>query len=95
MSSWRSSDIDHDDEVLFIKAYSLKRTTIQGAAHPKPDAEATVGDVTGSGEAGAEADTSDEKSEGHEESLQGGSGQEHVTIHAIDEKKRNDESENV
>ena len=81
-----------DYVVLFIKAYSLERTTIQGTAHAKPDEEATVGDATASGGAGADAgaDATDEKSEGH--SLQGGPGEEHtaIDVQVIDEKKRTD-----
>lgn len=55
--------------VLFIKAYSLKRMTIQ--APPRADTEAAVGEgrsPTGV-PAEAEADISDEKSEGHEATL--------------------------
>jgi hypothetical protein len=59
---------DHDDEVLFLKAYSLKQTTIQGGAHAKPDQEMAAGHTTVSGS----SDVSDERLEGHEQSLQGG-----------------------
>ncbi|KAH9066301.1 MFS general substrate transporter [Lactarius vividus] len=88
---------DHGDKVLFIKAYSLKRTTIQGAARAKPDQETVAGDATASGRAVARveaaADVSDERSEeslrrGHEE-------QDHATIDVIDEKKHTDRSEKV
>jgi hypothetical protein len=87
------------DEVLFIKVYSLKRNTIQGGAHSKPDEEMAAGEATTaveattSGGAGAGADASDEKSEGHEESLQGGPGEQEYA--AIDQEKRTDESEKV
>ncbi len=90
---------DHDVEVLFIKAYSLKRTTIQGGAHTKPDQEIATGDTTASGSAGegVEEGALDVKSEGHEQSLQGGPGKrdEHAAIDVIDEKKRIDGSEKV
>lgn len=87
--------------VLFIKAYSLKRTTIQGAAHAKPDQEMAAGDATAPGRAAAgveeaAADVSDETSEEHKQSLQGGHGeQDHATIDVINEKKRTDGSEKV
>ncbi len=91
---------DDDDEVLFIKAYSLKRTTIQGGAHTKPDQEMATGDTTASGSAGERAeegaDASDVKSEGHEQSLQGGAReQEHAAINGIDEKQHTNGSEKV
>lgn len=56
-------------KVLFIKAYSLKRITVQ--AHTRADTEAAVGEgipPTGAS-AEAEADISDEKSERHEATL--------------------------
>src|SRR6266702_2300927 len=67
----------HDDEVLFIKAYSLKRTTIRGGAHAKPDQEVATGDTTAGAGTGTDAwaDASDEKSDGDEQSLQGGPGE--------------------
>jgi hypothetical protein len=40
---------DHD-EVLFIKAYSLQRTTIQGGAHATPDKGIATGDKTATGD---------------------------------------------
>ncbi len=91
---------EHDVEVLFIKAYSLKRTTIQGGAHTKPDQEMATGDTTALGSAGegAEegADASDVKSEGHEQSLQGGAReQEHEAINGIDKKQCTDGSKKV
>ncbi|KAI9454976.1 MFS general substrate transporter, partial [Lactarius psammicola] len=80
--------------VLFIKAYSLKRTTIQGGAHAKADQEMAAGETTASGSVGADA--SDEKSDGHEQSLQGGVDEQgHTTINGIDEKRRTDGSEKV
>ena len=88
----RHSDRRHDDVVLFMKAYSLKRTTIQQPdAHAKqPDEEAAAaGDTEGTG-LGSGAGTSDEKSEGHEQTVQ-----EHSANDLIDEKKRTDESEKV
>jgi hypothetical protein len=82
--------------VLFIKAYSLKRTTIQSAAHAKPDEEMTAGDARASGGAGAGTDSTDEKSVGHEESMEAGSGeQEHATADVTDERLGADGSENV
>ncbi|KAH9071142.1 MFS general substrate transporter [Lactarius deliciosus] len=86
--------------VLFMKAYSLKRTTIQGAAHAKPDQEMAAGDATASGRAAAgveaAADVSDERSEENKQSLQGGhEEQDHATIDVINEKERNDGSEKV
>ena len=79
-----------------MKAYSLKRTTIQQPdAHAKqPDEEAAaVGDAEGTG-LGSGAGASDEKSEEHEQTLQGEVGvQEHSANDLIDEKKRTDESE--
>ena len=84
-----------NDVVLFIKAYSLKRTTIQGTAHAKPDEEATVGDATASGGAGAGADATDENSDGHKASLKGGPGEQDHVADVIDEKKRTDGSEKV
>jgi MFS family permease len=57
--------------VLFIKAYSLKRMTIQ--AHARTDTEAAAGEgippTEAPAEAEAEADISDEKSERHEATL--------------------------
>lgn len=38
---------DLHDEVLFIKAYSLKRNTILGGAQAKPDEEMIAGDLAG------------------------------------------------
>jgi len=85
--------------VLFIKAYSLKRNTIQVGAHAKPDEETTAGDATASGGTGAAAaadDAPDEKSEGREELLPGRPGeQEHTAIEVIDQRKHSDESEKV
>ncbi|KAH9030951.1 MFS general substrate transporter [Lactarius hengduanensis] len=87
--------------VLFMKAYSLKRTTIQGAAHAKPDQEMAAGDATAPGRAAAgveeaAADVSDERSEENKQSLQGGHGeQDHAAIDVINEKKRTDGSEKV
>ncbi|KAI9446101.1 major facilitator superfamily domain-containing protein [Lactarius indigo] len=84
--------------VLFIKAYSLKRTTIQGAARAKPDQEIATGDTTASGRTAAEAgaDVSDERSEERKHSLQGVNGeQDHAAIDVIDEKKRTGGSEEV
>jgi len=54
--------------VLFIKVYSLKRSTTQGGAHRIVDVEAASGKGTPSdgAPAGAEADAPDEKSEGRE-----------------------------
>jgi EmrB/QacA subfamily drug resistance transporter len=81
--------------VLFMKAYSLKRTTIQQPdTHAKqPDEEAAAAaDTEGTG-SGSGAGASDEKSEGHEQTLQGV--QEHSVNDLIDEKKRTDESEKV
>ena len=93
---------DDDDEVLFIKAYSLNWTTIQGGAHMKPDQEMATGDTTASSESAGEGaeegtDASDVKSKGHEQSLQGGPRKqdEHAAIDIIDEKKRTDGSEKV
>jgi hypothetical protein len=92
------------DEVLFIKAYSLKRTTIQqGDTHARPSDEemakemAAAGDTEGTGEgSGSGVDGSVEKSEGHEQSLQGEPGEQERVAHiVIDEKKRTDESEKV
>ncbi|KAH9071118.1 MFS general substrate transporter [Lactarius deliciosus] len=75
--------------VLFIKAYTLNRTVIRGGAHANL-VELAAGDTT------ARAGASDEKSERHEQSLQGGPGEkEHGTIDVIDEKKRIDGSEKV
>lgn len=83
------------NEVLFIKAYSLKRTTIQqGDAHARPSDEemAAGGDTEGT----ARVDGLVEKSEGHEQSLQGEPGGQERTAHnVIDEKKVADESEKV
>jgi hypothetical protein len=78
-----------------MKAYSLKRTTIQQPdTHAKqPDEEAAAAaDTEGTG-SGSGAGASDEKSEGHEQTLQGV--QEHSVNDLIDEKKRTDESEKV
>jgi hypothetical protein len=81
------------DEVLFIKAYSLKRTTIQqGDTHARPSDEemAAAGDTEG------RIKGSVEKSEGHEQSLQGEPGEQEPTAHnVIDEKKLAGESEKV
>ena len=88
---------DHD-EVLFLKVYSLKRTTIQqGVTHARQsDEEAAAGGDTGATGSGSGAGASDEKSEGHEQSLPGVPGeQEHTANNLIDEKKRTDESEKV
>jgi hypothetical protein len=71
------------DEVLFIKAYSLKRTTIQqGDTHARqPDEEMVAsGDTEGTGEgSGSRVNGSVEKSEGHEQSLQGDRGEQERT----------------
>ncbi|KAI9446080.1 MFS general substrate transporter [Lactarius indigo] len=76
--------------VLFIKAYTLKRTIIRGGVDTKQDQELVAGDTT------ARAGTSNEKSEKHEQSPQGGPGeQEHGGIEVIDEKRRTDGSEKV
>jgi len=81
--------------VLFMKAYSLKRTTIQQHAKQSDEEMTAAGDTGGSG-SGSAADASDVKSEGHEQSLQGVSGeQEHSSNDVIDEKERIDESEKV
>ena len=74
-----------------MKAYSLQRTTIQQPnAHAKqPDEEAAAGATEGTG-LGSGVGTSDEKSEGHEQTVQ-----EHSANDHIDEKKRTDESEKV
>ena len=90
----------HDNKVLFIKAYSLERTTIQqsDAQAIQPDeVMVTAGDAeeTGPG-SGADADASDERSEGQVQSLQREPGeQEHRAYDFIEEKKRNDRSEKV
>ena len=84
--------------MLFLKVYSLKRTTIQqGDTHARqPDEEAASGGDTGATGSGSGAGASDEKSEGHEQSLPGVPGeQEHTANDVIDEKKRTDESEKV
>ena len=65
-----------------MKAYSLKRATIQSGAHAKPDQEMAIGASEGAG-----ADVSNEKSEGREL-------QENLPID-IDEGKRSDESGEV
>lgn len=94
----------HDDEVLFIKAYSLERTTIQqlegDAQAIQPDEVLVTARDTEGTESGSGADASDEKSEGQVQSLQREPGkpcgeQEHTAHDVIDEKKRNDESEKV
>ena len=107
MSSWDTLCLigslltcNDNDKVLFIKAYSLKRTTIQGGAHIKPDQEMATGDTTASESAGEEAeegaDASDVKSEGHEQLLQGGAREkEHAAINGIDKKQRTDGLEKV
>ncbi|KAI9449899.1 MFS general substrate transporter [Lactarius psammicola] len=82
--------------VLFIKAYSLKRNTIQRGARARPDQEMAVGDTTAGAGADAWADASDGKSEGHEQSLKGGAReQDHGAVDVIDEKKRADGLEKV
>ncbi|KAH9993769.1 MFS amino acid permease [Russula vinacea] len=54
--------------VLFIKAYTLERLTIRGGARGNTDTEAAGGEGTSHNGASAEAEAeiSDEKSEGHE-----------------------------
>lgn len=83
--------------VLFIKAYSLNQNTIQrGDTHARQSDEemGAAGDTGGTGEVeGSGADGSVEKSEGHEQSLQGE--QERTANNVIDEKKRTYESEKV
>ncbi|KAH9998106.1 MFS general substrate transporter [Russula compacta] len=56
--------------VLFVRAYSLKRATIQSGARADADVEAAADKGTSSDSAPAEADIPDEKSEGHEPTLQ-------------------------
>ncbi|KAI0273327.1 MFS general substrate transporter [Gloeopeniophorella convolvens] len=56
--------------VLFIKAYTLKRTTVQSGGQPKADVEAGAAPAAEAAEI-EEADAGDEKSEGREGTLQG------------------------
>ena len=90
----------HDNKVLFIKAYSLERTTIQQSdaqAIQPYEAMVTAGDAEGTGPgSGADADASDDRSEGQVQSLQREPGeQEHRADDVIEEQKRNDRSEKV
>jgi len=60
--------------VLFIKAYTLNRTTVKGGARASADVEAAAGEGASSvgtpTAAEVDADLSDEKSEVHNEALQ-------------------------
>lgn len=49
---WSLLTFDHYDVVLFIKAYSLKRTTIQRGVHAKPDEETIACNTTTAGPQG-------------------------------------------
>ena len=73
--------------VLFIKAYSLKRATVQGGAQAKSGGETTAGDTTASAEAVAN---------GHEDSLQAVPGEQgHEAINVNLQKELTDASEKV
>jgi len=86
--------------VLFIKAYTLKRTTIKGGARTSTDVEAagregttSVGTPTA---AEVETDLPDEKSEVHNEVLQEDSeDQNHITTGTSDQITHTDASEKV
>jgi hypothetical protein len=92
-SSWASSQYtlclvgglltSGHDEVFFIKAYSLKQTTIQqGDTHARqPDEEmVAAGETEGTGEwSGSRVNGSVERSEGYEQSLQGERGEQERT----------------
>lgn len=72
---------DHDDEVLFIKAYSLKRNIIRGDIHVKPDDEKAASDTTLS----VGGDAKDERSDRFDQSFQvGRAGEnEHIAIDVV------------
>ena len=74
---------DHDDEALFMKAYSLKQTTVQCGAHPKPDEEMAVGDTT---TVSGRTDLFDEilEVQAHKQSLQLARGQVHAGFDVIE-----------
>ncbi|KAF8265936.1 MFS general substrate transporter [Lactarius quietus] len=68
--------------VLFMKAYSLKRTIIRGGARVKPDEEMVADDITTKS---VEADETDEKPEVLDQSLEGGGAgeKEHMAVDTI------------
>ncbi len=66
-----------------MKAYSLKRATIQGDAHAKPDQQTAT-----NAQAGPGADVSSEKPEGREL-------QENSPVDIVDEQIHSDKSEEV
>ena len=87
----------HDNKVLFIKVYSLERTTIQqGNAHAiQPDeVMVTTSDAEETGPRSG-ADASDERSEGQVQSLQRGSGEQEHVVNDVIYEKRNDRSDKV